>query len=71
MEAGREVPKFKAHSTRGLAASAVLYAGVSLDSVMSTAMWFSPHMFISHYLTDQSALTVASAVIGTARRTVA
>ena len=69
MEAGREVPKFKAHSTRGLAASAALYAGVSMDSVMSTAMWSSPHTFISHYLTDQSALTVAGAVLGTARRT--
>lgn len=68
VEAGHEIPKFKAHSTRGVAASTALYGGVSMESIMSTAMWSSPHTFISHYLTDQSALTVANAVLGTARR---
>ena len=67
-EAGLDVPRFKAHSTRSVASSTALYRGVPVDAIMSTANWSSEHCFISHYLIDQSALTVTNAVLGSAVR---
>ncbi|XDV34775.1 hypothetical protein PO909_004902, partial [Leuciscus waleckii] len=42
----------KAHSTRGVASSRALLAGVSLQEVCDAAGWASPHTFIKHYSLD-------------------
>jgi hypothetical protein len=44
----------KAHSTRGVASSKALLAGISLQEVCDAAGWASPHTFIRHYSLDLS-----------------
>ena len=65
--AGREVPKFGAHSARGVTSSASLYAGVPMEAIMSAASWTSEHCFIRHYMMAQTA-SVAGAVLDVAVR---
>lgn len=62
--AGREQPQsVRAHSTRGVAASAALFAGVSVEDICSAACWSSSSPFVRFYLVDMADSTSFSASV--------
>ena len=57
---GREPPKVKAHSTRGMATSIALWRGASVSDICSAATWASDHVFGKHYKLDALPLDAQS-----------
>ena len=60
---GIDVSKFSGHSTRGVAATAAREAGVSMEVVLASADWSTPHTFISHYFRPHALSSFGNAVL--------
>ncbi len=53
----------RAHSTRGMATSRVLFKGASVSDICAAASWSSPHTFVRFYCLDVTAPSVAHFVL--------
>ena len=65
-EAGVNIGKFSAHSTRGAAASKAAAAGVPLQTILTSASWAKESTFTTFYRRDkivERSATVAEAVL--------
>lgn len=65
-EAGVDIGKFSAHSTRGAAASKAAAAGVPLQTILTSASWAKESTFTTFYRRDkvvERSATVAEAVL--------
>ena len=65
--AGRPTPgSVRAHSTRGMAASAALFGGVPVADICAATPWATPPPFIHYFLLDMAPVSSASSVLGSA-----
>ena len=65
--AGRPTPgSVRAHSTRGMAASAALFGGVPVADICAATPWATPSPFIHYFLLDMAPVSSASSVLGSA-----
>ena len=66
-QAGMELPRVGAHSTRKTAASVACLRGVPVEEILQAADWASPGVFISRYLISVPG-AMQAAVLGSAAR---
>ncbi len=59
-------PGIRAHSTRGVAASAAILRGVGVEEICEAASWSSPSPFVRYYLLDVSSSSFAHSVLSMA-----
>lgn len=62
-DAGIDTSTFKAHSTRGAAASKAARSGVPVDSILKTAHWSSQSTFTKFYLREVQPANISEAVL--------
>ncbi len=56
-------PGLRAHSTRGMSTSWVIFKGVMLQDICEAASWSSLHTFARFYKLDVTVQTLAHAVL--------
>ena len=66
-QAGIELPKVRAHSTRKTAASVACLRGVPIEEILQAADWASPTVFISRYMINVPG-AMQAAILGSAAR---
>ena len=66
-QAGMELPRVRAHSTRKTAASVACLRGVPVEEILQAADWASPSVFISRYLINVPG-AMQAAILGSAAR---
>lgn len=65
---GLQPPKrLRTHSTKGLAASRVLFKGMCLQDICAAVSWSSPLTFVQFYMLDVSALCMADKLVWQSR----
>ena len=60
---GKQAPMLKAHSTRGMATSIAVKAGIDWDSIRTLAGWTGDQTFMRFYYRDVESRSVAEAVL--------
>ena len=66
-QAGIELPRVRAHSTRKTAASVACLRGVPIEEILQAADWASPNVFISRYIINVPG-AMQAAILGSAAR---
>lgn len=64
---GVDTSQYSGHSVRGASATAAREAGVSMEVVMASADWASPHTFISHYYRPHALASFGNAVLASSQ----